>query len=138
MQHYITRCPRDGSKAPRIIATFTSAAQDEAIACFAYLQVGGTHAGSDIYVYSLTQDAPLGPLNKVTHQDTQVNLTEAWFTRRPIKFTLSCTTMHGRRQYIAFNRYYGKVTGSVPDSGHGGHLFLSRLSTVWPNADIAS
>jgi len=153
MRYYLYRnCPTD-RPSRRLIATFLGHAKREADSTLATLQylaqsaiitsregINSASAENIAYYASFTYDLEqeLSRPNPAPHADCKVDTTGAVPTRRPISYTLGHHLKHGLRVYIAHNPKYGTVRGTVPDSGHGGRVFMDGLYTVWPNAQIAS
>jgi hypothetical protein len=129
MPIFIYRSARiNNTKPRRIIARLQNALLPEVVVAVAALNTSKTTEDFQ-YEYEIIEDIPqlVSPL--------QVDTSKARKTNRAICFALSYKTHNNEREYLAYHAKYGTIRGTVEDSAKGARLFLSRIVSVWPNAE---
>lgn len=126
-------------KVRQLVATFPSYMEEEAKACFARLQALSIDFKQDTYFSKFRYELEAEPTPIESPSDSpeiQIDLSKATPTKRPISFQLGWHKEHGECHMLAHHPNYGCIRGVVEDSPSGRRLFMNRLSTVWPNAEV--
>lgn len=125
-------------KMRQLVATFTAGLEKEATFCHEMLQRESTawkEGQFSQFRYEIEQDPE--PIVAASEKEgIQIDLSKARPTKRPITYNLGWHKEHGECHMLAHHPLYGAIRGVVEDSAAGRRLFVNRLSTIWPNAEV--